>query len=58
VRERKEKAIRAYVWVASGEKARQTHEMPRLPSRGKRGRRGISCVRLAFSPEATYNRLS
>jgi hypothetical protein len=44
--------------VASGEKARQTHKMPRLISQLKKnvifGSRSISCVRrvLSFIPEA------
>jgi hypothetical protein len=44
--------------MASGKKARRTHEMSHLPlfkKLGKRGRQGIfSSVRLAFSPQATY----
>jgi hypothetical protein len=35
--------------VPSGQKATRTHEMPH------RGKRGISCVRLAFSLKATYS---
>jgi hypothetical protein len=43
----------SYLYVASGEKARRAHEVPRLPSfNSRQTRRGISCVRLAFYPEA------
>jgi hypothetical protein len=46
--------------VASGEKTRRTHKMPRLIDQLKRThgwpiRRGILCVRQTFSPEATSN---
>jgi hypothetical protein len=44
-------------YVSSGEKARWTHEMPRRVAAYVEFQIA-ACVRLAFSPEATYKSIS